>query len=181
MSGQSSTLTPAITKPDSPLAATEEQVNVSATHAARYPQLAVVDPDWLHRLLGRPFRAAQSSHNWIVRLGRRLTEDRLPALLAEGGDATQLWLRRGARLFPSEQIRPHLRTPVHPGPQGILLESAGHSACWRRRGKFVRQHPAPSPPLTPCQNRRAVRSCTDQELCGRAAPCCQMQRKDLVD
>src|SRR5258708_1783582 len=31
------------------------QTNISATHAVRYPPLAVVDPDWRHRLLGRPF------------------------------------------------------------------------------------------------------------------------------
>src|ERR1700737_1958276 len=53
-------------------------VNVSATHAVRFPQLAVVDPDWLHRPLGRPFRAAQPSHNGIVRLGRLLVEGTLP-------------------------------------------------------------------------------------------------------
>src|SRR6266704_431435 len=136
----------------------------------RFARLDVVDRDWRRRLPAPPFRAAQSSHNGIVQLGRPLAEGHLPVLIVEGGDATQLWLRRGARLFPSEQIGPHLRTPAHLGPQGILQESAGHSACWRRRGKFVRQPTTPSAPPELSENKRAVRSCTDRELFQRAAP-----------
>src|SRR6266705_4177857 len=114
------------------------KANLSATRAVRFARLDEVDRDWRGRLPGPPFRAAQSSHNGIVQLGRPLAEGHLPVLLVEGGDATQLWLRRGALLFPSEQIGPHLRTPAHLGPRGILLESVGHPACWRHRGKFVR-------------------------------------------
>src|SRR6266446_5441080 len=102
------------------------KANLSATRAVRFARLDEVDRDWRRRLPGPPFRAAQSSHNGIVQLGRPLAECHLPVLLVEGGDATQLWLRRGAWPFPSEQIGPHLRTPAHPGLQGIPLAFADH-------------------------------------------------------
>src|SRR5467141_1293454 len=110
MSGQSSTLTPAITKPDSPLAATEEQVNVSARHGVRFARRDEVDPDWRRQLTGLPFRARLSSRNGPVRLDQRFSEDPLPALLVEDDDAMQLRPPPAAQPLPSG--RTHFRTPT---------------------------------------------------------------------
>src|SRR5437016_1226537 len=79
------------------------KANVSATYAVPFAQLAVVDPDGLRRPPALPFLARQSSRNGPVQLGRRFSEDRLPALLVEDDDATYFRWRRGASLLPSEQ------------------------------------------------------------------------------
>src|SRR5689334_22240311 len=90
--------------------------SVWATRAMRFARLVLVDFASRHWLPERPFPAAQSSRNWPVRLGWRFAVDTLPALLAEGDDATQSRWQRGVPLFPSEQIQPNLRKPEHPGP-----------------------------------------------------------------
>ena len=156
-------------------------VNASATHAVRIARLAVAEPVWRRWLPELPFLAARSSRNGPVRVGRRFAVDPLPALLAEGDDATQFRWQRGARRFPSEQTRPNLRKPVHPGPSGTLLEAADHSPSWPRQIKPVRLHPGPSVPPGLCQNRQVARLHIGQEPCGRAAPCSRMQRRDLAD
>lgn len=56
----------------------------------RFARLDVVDRYWRRPLTGLPFRARQSSRNGPVRLGQRFPDDRLRALLVEGGDAMQL-------------------------------------------------------------------------------------------
>src|SRR5258708_8450447 len=90
--------------------------NASATRAVPFARYDLVDRDLRHRLPGPPFLAAQSLRNGRGRLGRRFAEDRLPVLLGESDDATQLHWRCGARLLPSERTRPHLRPPTHSGP-----------------------------------------------------------------
>ena len=66
------------------------KANVSATHAVRFARRDEVDRDWRRQLSGLPFRARQSSYNGPVRLDQRFSEDRLRALLVEGGDAMHL-------------------------------------------------------------------------------------------
>ena len=68
----------------------------------RFPQLDVVDRGWRRRLTALPFRARQSSRNGPVRQGQRFSEDRLRALLAEGGDAMQLQPPPDVQPLPSE-------------------------------------------------------------------------------
>ena len=80
----------------------------------RFPRLDVVDRDWRRQLTALPFRARQSSHNGPVRLGQRFSEDRLRALLAEGGDAMQLPQPPAAPPLPSERM--HFRTPTRLEP-----------------------------------------------------------------
>src|SRR5439155_22904396 len=91
------------------LASDHLKANVSATRAVPLAQLDVVDRNWRRRLPGPPFPAAQSSRNEPVRLDQRFSEDRLPALRVEGGDAMQLRLPPAAQLLPSE--RRYLHTP----------------------------------------------------------------------
>src|SRR5439155_17357637 len=145
----------------------------------RSAQPAVVDPDWCRQLTALPFRARQSSHNWPVRLGQHFWEDRLRVLLVEGDDATPLRWRRGAQLLPFE--RRHFRTPMRLEPSGSLLEPSDRPPSWPCREIFLRPPPAPSVPPELCRNKRPARPCIDRELFGKAAPCCQMRRKDLVD
>src|SRR6267378_2312378 len=147
--------------------------------AVRFARRDEVGRDWRRQLTALPFRARRSLRNWPVRLGQRFSEDRLRALLVEGDDATPLRWRRAAQMLPSE--RRHLRRPTRLEPSGILLESSDHPPFWPCRGILLRPHPAPSVPPEPCQNRRPARPCIDRELFGRAAPCCQKQRKDLAD
>ena len=91
------------------LASNRPRASVWATRAMRFARLDVVDFAWRHWLPERPFLAARSSRNWPVRLGWRFAGDPLPALLAEGDDATQSPWQRGVPLFPSEQTQPNLR------------------------------------------------------------------------
>src|SRR2546430_1372946 len=90
------------------------RASVWATHAVRFARLDEVDRYWRRQLTGLPFRARQSSRNGPVRLGQRFSEDRVRALLVEGGDAMQLRPPRAAQLLPSE--RTHLRTPTRLEP-----------------------------------------------------------------
>src|SRR6266487_5235670 len=96
------------------------KANLSATRAVRFARLDEVDRDWRRRLTGLPSRGRRSSHNGPVRLGQRFSEDRLRALLVEGGDAMQLRPPPVAQPLPSE--RTLLRTPMRLEPRGILLE-----------------------------------------------------------
>src|SRR5207302_4433944 len=114
--------------------------------------------------------------NGPARLGQRFSQDRLLALLVEGGDATQLRPRRAAQLLPSE--RRLRRTPTRLEPSGILLEPWDLPPSWPCRGIFLRPHPAPLAPPELCQNRRPARPCIDREPCERALLCCQKQRRD---
>jgi hypothetical protein len=63
------------------------RVNESATRAVRFARFDVVDRYRRRQLTALPFRARQSSRNRPVRLGQHFSEDRLRALLVEGGDA----------------------------------------------------------------------------------------------
>src|SRR5438874_123143 len=117
----------------------------------RFARRDEVDRDWRRQLTALPSRARQSSRNGPARLGQRFSQDRLLALLVEGGDATQLRPRRAAQLLPSG--RTHFRTPTRLEPSGILLEFSNHPPSWPCRGIFLRPHPAPLAPPELCQNR----------------------------
>src|SRR5258705_13988735 len=118
------------------LASNRPSASALAKRAMRFAQLDEVDRDWRRQLTGLPFRARQSSRNGPVRLGQRFSEDRLHALLVEGGDAMQIRPPRAARLLPSE--RKHFRMPTRLEPSGILLESWDHPPSWPCRGIFLR-------------------------------------------
>src|ERR1700757_4703240 len=107
-------------------------VNPSATHGARFARCERVDCDWRRQLTGLPFRAQRPSRNGPVRLGQRFSEDRLRALLVEGGDAVQLPPPLAAQPLPSE--RTHFRTPTRLEPRGILMESLDPPPSWLCRG-----------------------------------------------
>src|SRR6476660_5168317 len=65
------------------------KANPSATHGVRFVRRDEVDCGSRRQLTGLPFRARQSLRNGPVRPGPRFSEDRLRALLVEGGDAMQ--------------------------------------------------------------------------------------------
>src|SRR5260370_11739170 len=90
------------------------QANLSASNGVRFARRDEVDPDWRRQLTGLPFRARLSSRNGPVRLDQRFSEDRLRALLFEGGDAVQLPPPPPAQPPPSE--RTHFRKPTRLEP-----------------------------------------------------------------